>query len=181
MNYRKAWELNNTFHYTRLLLSIVLESWELLEDSQFPLVALGRPEAAKYASLWVTKDVQRIKDNKIFWILMDMNICMAINRKLWLSPMAFSNMRGYAEFKVYFHHVSIRACKQFAQIRYNLPYLATDYAIDAVLDHWPTKWITPANLVVGGSKSATQCKKEEAKLKMKQLTEKRKKEAADKA
>ena len=36
-------------------------------------------------------------------------------------------------------------------------------------------------MAVGGSKSNAQCKKEEAKLKMMSLAEKRKKEAAEKA
>lgn len=70
------------FHYAWLLLSIVLVEWEMPKDIQFPSVALDLPEEVKYASRWVTKDVQRIKDNKIFWILMEMNIRMAINRKL---------------------------------------------------------------------------------------------------
>lgn len=50
-----------------------------------------------------------------------------------------------------------------------------------VLDQWPTEWCTTIDLVVGGSKSTAQKKKEEAKLKMTQLAEKRKKEATDKA
>ncbi len=44
------------FHYAWLLLSIVLVAWELLKDNQFPSVALDLLEAAKYASLWATKD-----------------------------------------------------------------------------------------------------------------------------
>ena len=69
------------------------------------------PEVAKYASLWGTKDAQRIKDNKIFLILLEMNICMAINRKLRLSPMVFYNLQGYVEFKADFQHVAIRVWK----------------------------------------------------------------------
>lgn len=53
----------------------------LPKNSQFPSVAPDLPEAAKYTSLWETKDVQCIKDNRIFWILREMNICMAINHK----------------------------------------------------------------------------------------------------
>lgn len=68
-------------HYAWLFLSIVLVAWELPEDSQFPLVAPNLLEAAKYNLLWATKEAQCIKDSKIFWILMDMNICMAINHK----------------------------------------------------------------------------------------------------
>ena len=68
------------FHYTWLLLPIMLVAWELPGDSQFPSIALDLPEVAKYASLWVTNDAQHIKDSKIFWILMEMNIRMAINQ-----------------------------------------------------------------------------------------------------
>ena len=56
-----------------------------------------------------------------------------------------------------------------------MSYLAKDDAIDAVLDKWLAEWHTTTNLAVGGSKSAAQKKKDEAKLKMAQLVEKRKK------
>ena len=65
-----------------LLLSIVLIAWELPEDSPFPLVAPDLPEVAKYTLLSVNKDMERVQDSKIFWILMEMNIRMAINCKL---------------------------------------------------------------------------------------------------
>ena len=81
MNDREAQELSNTFHYAWLLLSIVLVAWELPEDKQFPSIVLDLPESVKYALLWVTQDSERIEDIKIFWILMEMNIRMAINRK----------------------------------------------------------------------------------------------------
>ena len=64
------------------MLLIVLVAWELLEESQFPSVAPNLPEAAKYASLWLTKDIQRVQDSKILWILMEMNIRMGINNEL---------------------------------------------------------------------------------------------------
>ena len=47
---------------------------ELPEDSQFPRIDRDLLEAAKYASLWATKFATRIHDNKIFWVLMEMNI-----------------------------------------------------------------------------------------------------------
>lgn len=50
-----------------------------------------------------------------------------------------------------------------------------------VLNQWSAKWHSTTDLVVGGSKSTTQRKKEEAKLKMTDLDAKRKKEVADKA
>jgi len=69
------------------MLSIVLVARESPEDSQFPSIVQDLPKAAKYTSLWATKDAQRIGDNKIFWVFMEMNIRMGINPKLWLSPM----------------------------------------------------------------------------------------------
>lgn len=39
------------------------------------------PKAAKYASLWTARDAQRIRESKIFWVLMEMNKRMGINCK----------------------------------------------------------------------------------------------------
>lgn len=77
--------------------------------------------------------------------------------------------------------MSIKAQKDPAQTWYDLPYLETCDAIDAVLDRWPVEWCTISSLAVVGSKSAAQKKKEEAKLKMTQLAKKRKKEVLGKA
>lgn len=60
----------------------MLVAWELPEESQFPSIMLDLLEAVKYTSLWETTDVERVWDNKNFWILMEMNIRMAINRNL---------------------------------------------------------------------------------------------------
>ena len=69
-NCYEAQEQGKTFHYAWLLMSIVLVAGELLEDSQFPIIDRALLETAKYASLWVTKDAKRIRDSKIFWVLM---------------------------------------------------------------------------------------------------------------
>jgi len=76
--------------------------------------------------------------------------------------------------------VFIREWKDPVQTWYDLPYLAKNDAIDAVLDRWSAEWHTIADLVVGGSKSVAQRKKDEAKLKMTQQDEKREKEVANK-
>lgn len=91
-NWCEAQELSKTFHYAWLLLSIVLVTWELPEDIQFTSVTLDLPEEGRYASLWAAKDVQCIKDRKIFWISMEINISMAINHKPSLAPTVFSKM-----------------------------------------------------------------------------------------
>jgi len=67
---------------------------ELPEDNQFPSVVPDFPEAVKYTSLWETNNSQQIKDNKIFWILMEMNVDMAINPKPWLSPTVFDKLQS---------------------------------------------------------------------------------------
>lgn len=151
MNYREAQELSKTFHYAWLLLLIALVAWELPKDSQLPSVALEVPEAAKYTSLWVTKDAQRVRDNKVFWILMEINVRMAISRKLRFSPMLYANLQGYVEFKADFHRVSIMAWKDHAHKWYDLPYLETDDAIDAVLDQWLVEWCSTIDLAAHGS------------------------------
>lgn len=112
---------------------------------------------------------------------MEMNIRMVINHKLRFSPMVYANLQGYAKFKVDFHQVSIKARKDPSQKWYDLPYLETDDAIDAMLNQWPVDWHFTTDLSMGRSKFATQKKKEEAKLKMTHLAEKRKEEAIDKA
>lgn len=128
--------------------------WELPEDSQFPSVALDLPEAMKYASLWVTKDAQHIKHSKIFYILMEMNMRMDINRNPLLSPTVFSKLHEYVEFKENFQRISIRESKDPKQKWHDLPYLATNDAINAVLDHWLAEWHTASDSAVGSRKSA---------------------------
>ena len=126
------------------------------EDSQFPLVAMNLPEGVKYTSLWVTKDAQHIKDSKIFWILMEMNIHMTINHKPRLSPSVFDKLQEYTEFKENFQHISIRAWKDPEQTGHEFPYLATDDTIGVVLGRWPTEWRTASHLVAGSSNSIAQ-------------------------
>jgi len=56
-----------------------------------------------------------------------------------------------------------------------------DDEIQVVIDSWPTEWHIVLDLMARSSKTATQRKKDEAKLNMMQLTKKRLKEAEDKA
>ena len=81
MNCREAHDDSKTFHYSWLLLSIVLVTWEFPKDIQFPLVEKDLPKAVNFSSLRATKDVVRVRERKIFWVLMEVNICMAINQK----------------------------------------------------------------------------------------------------
>lgn len=99
------------FHYAWFWLSIVLIAWELLEDSQFPTLEEGFPEAAQFASLWYTKDVTRITKIKIFWVLMEMNLYMTINQHPRLSRTLFTQLPTYTAFKADIHNVYIQAWK----------------------------------------------------------------------
>lgn len=74
------------------MLCIVTVACELPKDSQFLSITLDLPKATKYTLLWVTKDPQWIKDNKIFLTLMEMNVHMAINHKAQLSPTNFDRL-----------------------------------------------------------------------------------------
>lgn len=80
--------------------------------------------------------------------------------------MIYTNLQGYIDFKVDFHQILIRVWKDPAQKWYDLSYIAINNAINVVLDQWLTEWCTTTDLAMGGSKSATQKKKEEAKFKM---------------
>ena len=44
MNFHEAHDETKPFHYTWLLLSIVLVAWKLLEDSQFPPLEEALPK-----------------------------------------------------------------------------------------------------------------------------------------
>jgi len=93
----------------------------------------GFSRSSKFASLWATKDADRVKKRKVFWVLMEVSIHAAINRKPRLSPTIFEQLSGHVEFKADFHHVYIWARKDLDQKWYDIPYLATDDAIIEVL------------------------------------------------
>jgi len=47
---------------------------ELPEDSQFPTTEDDFPKAARYTSLWATKDVKRIHKINVFWVFVEVSI-----------------------------------------------------------------------------------------------------------
>ena len=110
-NCHEAQEQGKTFHYAWLLLSIVIVAVDLPEDSQYPITDRDFPEAVKYASLWSTKDASRIRENKIFWVFMKMNLRMGINHKLRLSPTVYNSLQIFPEFKVEMHNIYMRVRK----------------------------------------------------------------------
>jgi len=101
MNCREAQEESKSFHYACLLLSILLVAWKFLEDNQFPLQAEDLPEATKFASLWTIKDLERIKESKIFWILMEMYLQVAITQRPRLFPTLLKQLTTFVEFTIF--------------------------------------------------------------------------------
>lgn len=83
----------------------------MLVDSQFPIIDKDLLEATKYASLCAMKDAKRIRDNKIFWVFMEMNLRMWINHKLQLSPTVYNSLQSFSEFKADMHNIYIRVRK----------------------------------------------------------------------
>jgi len=118
----------------------------------------------KYASLWENKDAQRIRERKIFWVVMEMNIRMEINRKPMLSPTIYNSLQRFVEFKADFHHVFIKAWKEPTKMWHELPNLAINDVIFMVLESWPPKWHALVGSAVEVNKSVAQRKKEETKL-----------------
>lgn len=80
-NCREAQDESKSFHYSWLLLLIMLVTWDLLEDNQFPLVEKDFPEATKFVSLWATKEATRFIESKVFWVLIEARIHTDINQK----------------------------------------------------------------------------------------------------
>lgn len=81
----EAQEESRMFHYALLLLSIILVSWKLLEDSEFTLQKEEFPKAARFALLWATKYLECIKEKLSFgfwwiwtfaWWLISSHICL---------------------------------------------------------------------------------------------------------
>jgi len=143
INCREAEEQGKTFDYAWFLLSILLVVGELSEDSQFPHIDRELPEAAKYTSLWASKDAKRIGNIKIFWLLMEVSIWMWINRRLHLSPMMYKILKIFAEFKADIRNIYIRVQKDPMKQWMKLPFIATDNAIFIVLETWPPEWRAP--------------------------------------
>jgi len=50
----------------------------------------------------------------------------------------FEKLLGYSDFKANFHYVEIWVRKDPQQKWFDLPYLATDDAIEEVVKRWPT-------------------------------------------
>ena len=119
----------------------------MLEDSQCPPHKEDLPDAARFTSLWSTKNPASIKESKIFWILLEMDLHMVINKRPRLSPILFMQLMAYAEFKVNFHSVSIRAWKDPKHTWHKLPYLVSMIDVQEIVGYWPTESHEPRGLM----------------------------------
>jgi len=141
-NCREVQEEGNTFHYAWLLLSIVLVTTDLPEDSQFPSLDQDWPEVARIALLWATRDAERILGIKIFWILMEADIRHWVTRQPRLSTEIYDSVKHIVEFKADMHFVYIRVCKDPDKTWTTLPFLAIDSDLQMLQDFILQKPIT---------------------------------------
>lgn len=135
----------------------MLVAWHLLEDSQFPPYEEYLLEAAKFTSLWSTKDPERIKESNIFWILTEMDLRTVISQRPRLFPTLFEQLRAFAEFKADFHNVSIRAWKDTKHIWHKLPYLVSETNVQEIVGSWLAEWCQPIDIGAGTSKGGEIC------------------------
>lgn len=64
----------------------------LREDSHFPPQDEELREVAKFALLWATKDLDRVREANVFWILVEMDLRSVINQRSRLSPTLFKQL-----------------------------------------------------------------------------------------
>jgi len=110
---------------------------ELPKDNPFLNIDQNLPEAAKYAFLFATKDMKRIHETKVFWVLMEVRIQMWINRRPWLSPTVYTTLESIAEFKEDMHNIYVWAQRDPTKEWTKLLFIATDDAVFMVLETWP--------------------------------------------
>lgn len=103
----------------------------------------------QFASLWSPKDVAHITKMKIFYVLMEMSLCMAINEHPRLSPTFFMQFSAYATFTANLHKVYIQARKKPVQKWHDFPYLVAKTYVQEVVLKWIVEWRTPSILDVG--------------------------------
>lgn len=61
------------------------------------------------------KDAKRIRDTKIFRVLMEISIRMWINWRLHMSPMVYNSLQSFIDFKADMHNIFIKARKDPAK------------------------------------------------------------------
>ena len=127
-----------SFCYSWLLLLIVLVTWDTLEESVLPELPPGMCEGAWYAHLWDSRDVQRVEDNKVFWVLFQRSVAAAINSRPRLSPTIYDKYKSIAAFQVTMHHIQICSLQNMTWMA--LPYMVSDDEIHLMITLWPPAW-----------------------------------------
>lgn len=107
---------------------------------------------------------------------METSIQILIKRRSCLSPTVHNSLHIFSDFKADMHNIYIRARKDLAKQWMKLLFLATNDAIFTVLETWPPEWC--AQNLGELEKAAAQKKKDDAKLCVTQLEEKRQNEKA---
>ena len=87
------------------LLLITLVAWRKPEENQFPQHDPNLCEAAKFTSLWATKDPNYIMEINICWVLFESDLRMVINEWPRLSPRLNVQYVNIVDFKANFHNL----------------------------------------------------------------------------
>jgi len=93
-------------------------------------------EAAKYASLWESKELTQVTKKKLFWVILKMDLRTTMSQKPQLSPVLFQEYHSITDFKAYFHHAYIHAKKYLEEVWYELPYLVSKEDILLIIRKW---------------------------------------------
>ena len=75
---RDAQEKGRPFHYSWLLILIALVGWKEPTEAQFVEVNPGRPEALRYASLWLSSNKETQQMTNTVFVCYAMSIHMEI-------------------------------------------------------------------------------------------------------
>ena len=106
---RDVQEKGIPFHYSLLIVLIALVGWKEPTEVHFVAVPPNMPSAARYASLWVSKDkASRQMTNYVFSFYM-MSISYETVKTPRLSNELFSQYDGVANFRADMHNVFIQA------------------------------------------------------------------------
>jgi len=95
-----------------------------MEDTQFPPIEEDVCEAVRYASSWHTTQPEHTLENKIFFILYQMDLHMLINQHPHLSLRLHKQYSPVARFKVDFHRLYIHARREMKKEWHVFPYMA---------------------------------------------------------
>lgn len=93
------------------------------------------------------KDATRIRETKIFSVLMEVSIRLWINKEPHLSATVYDSIKNFADIKEDMHNVYLRAWRDLDYKWTTLSFISVDEVVFAVVNTWPPEWRTP-NVVV---------------------------------